>query len=485
MKISKRSLIETEQENRINSYCSLIRIFKIMWIVNTPILFLAFDSISGDVRIPAFPGAEGFGKYTLGGRGGDVYQVTNLKDTGPGSLRYGIKTADGPRTIVFEVAGTITLKSPMEIKSKSYLTVAGQTAPGKGITLRDQNFSIKGSKQIIVRYIRVRLGDENKEQGSAPDVMTVNYNDQIILDHLSLSWGIDGNSDYRGNRNMTLQWLIYSEALNRSLHRKGAHAMATSLRDCFGNTTIYGNIYSTSRNRHPTIGSGAKKGGSNWIVDFRNCVNYNWSGPTNLGGVQINCINNYYRPGPCTKNDSTPPLRIKDHDTTRAKGFIQGNYFDGMSEVFNSDNFTAIEYTNTGSYMSTSRNRWELKSEIDCGEFSVPTQTAKNAYSNCLKYSGCSLVRDTVDERIIANIAMQKGILIDSQRQVGGWDPYSIERRQKDWDIDRDGIPDYWEKSNGLDAEDPSDGISDQDGDGYSNLEEYINSLVASKPISR
>ena len=156
-----------------------------------------------------------------------------------------------------------------------------------------------------------------------------------------------------------------------------------------------------------------------------------------------------------------------------------------MSEVFNSDNFTAIEYTNTGSYMSTSRNRWELKSEIDCGEFSVPTQTAKNAYSNCLKYSGCSLVRDTVDERIIANIAMQKGILIDSQRQVGGWDPYSIERRQKDWDIDRDGIPDYWEKSNGLDAEDLSDGISDQDGDAYTNLEEYINSLVASKPISR
>ena len=121
MKISKRSLIEIEQGNRINSYCSLIRIFKIMWIVNTLILFLAFDSISGDVRIPAFPGGEGFGKYTLGGRGGDVYQVTNLKDTGPGSLRYGIKTADGPRTIVFEVAGTITLKSPMEIK-RNYVT---------------------------------------------------------------------------------------------------------------------------------------------------------------------------------------------------------------------------------------------------------------------------------------------------------------------------------------------------------------------------
>ena len=276
-------------------------------IVTTLILILARDSIANSAHIPAFPGAEGFGKYSLGGRGGDVYRVTNLNDAGLGSLRYGIKTATGPRTIVFEVAGTIVLKSPLAIKGKSYLTLAGQTAPGKGITLRDQNFSIKNSKHIIIRYMRIRLGDENKEKGSGPDAMTVDYNDQILLDHLSLSWGIDGNSDYRGNKNMTLQWLIYSEALNRSLHHKGEHAMATSLRDCFGNTTVYRNIYSTSRNRHPTIGSGVKKGGADWIVDFRNCVNYNWSGRTNLGGVQMNVINNYYRPGPCTKDCSVQP----------------------------------------------------------------------------------------------------------------------------------------------------------------------------------
>ncbi|MDP6996544.1 MAG: pectate lyase [Candidatus Poribacteria bacterium] len=450
---------------------------KMVWIINTLILVLASEAFAGPVQIPAFPGAEGFGKYTLGGRGGDVYCVTNLNDAGPGSLRYGIETSSGSRTIVFEVAGTIMLKSPLAIKEKGYLTLAGQTAPGKGITLRDQNFSIKHSKHIIVRYLRVRLGDENKAKGNSPDVMTVDYNDHIILDHLSLSWGIDGNSDYRGNENMTLQWLIYSEALHRSLHSKGEHAMATSLRDCYGHTTVHHNIYSTSRNRHPTLGSGVKKGGVNWIVDFRNCVNYNWSGPTNLGGLQMNVINNYYRPGPCTKDRSVQPLRMKDHDTTKARGFAHGNYFDGMPETFNRDNFTAIDYTNTGNYMPTSRDRWELKSEIDCGVFTVSTQSAEDAYASCLKYSGCSLVRDTVDQRSIANIVAQKGTLIDSQNQVGGWDPYPMERRSSDWDRDRDGMPDTWESANGLNPEDPNDGNSDRDGDGYTNLEEYVNSL--------
>jgi hypothetical protein len=169
---------------------------KTMWIAATLVAVLA---CTGRAKLPAFPGAEGFGKYSLGGRGGDVYSVTNLNDAGPGSLRYGIETASGPRTIVFEVAGTISLASPLAIEKKSHLTLAGQTAPGKGITLRDQNVYIKHSQHIIVRYLRVRLGDENKEAGDSPDVMTVDYNDQVILDHLSLSWGVDGNSDYRGN----------------------------------------------------------------------------------------------------------------------------------------------------------------------------------------------------------------------------------------------------------------------------------------------
>lgn len=444
-----------------------------LWITS---MILPFLGCASQTCTPAFPGAEGFGKYTAGGRGGDVYCVTNLNDAGAGSLRHGIEMATGPRTIVFEVAGTILLKSPLIIEKKSHMTIAGQTAPGKGITLRDQGFYIKHSQHIIVRYLRVRLGDQNKEHGDAPDVMTVDYNDHIILDHLSLSWGIDGNSDYRGNKNMTLQWLIYSEALNQSLHGKGSHAMATSLRDCYGNTTVHHNIYSTSRNRHPTLGSGIKKGGSEWIVDFRNCVNYNWNGPTNLGGLQINVMGNYYRPGPCS-NPSNPAFQMKDHDTTQARGFAMGNHFDGMPDRFNRDNFTAIDYTNSGSYMSTTRQAWALEEEIDCGDYAVPTETAQEAYESCLASAGCSLVRDTVDQRSIRNIRARTGELIDSQDDVGGWDPYPAKRRPSSWDSDRDGMPDRWETANGLDPRNPTDRNKDEDGDGYTNLERYLNSL--------
>ena len=426
--------------------------------------------------LPSFPGAEGFGKYSVGGRGGDVYRVTNLDDSGQGSLRFGIETALKPRTIVFEIAGTILLKRPLLMEGKRYLTIAGQTAPGKGITLRDQGFYIKHCEQIVVRYLRVRLGDQNKEKGDSPDVMTVDYNDQIILDHLSLSWGIDGNSDYRGNKNMTLQWLIYSEALNRSLHDKGSHAMATSLRDCYGHTTVHHNIYSTSRNRHPTLGSGVKKGGAEWIVDFRNCVNYNWSGPTNLGGLQLNVVGNYYRPGPLT-NRARPALQMKDHDTRQARGFAHGNVFENMSDQFERDNFSAVDYTNSGSYMSTSRERWALDEAVECGEFSLPEQSAVDAYASCLVFAGCSLARDLVDQRSICNIVNRNGVLIDSQEEVGGWDPYAMERRPAHWDRDRDGMPDHWEQSKGLDPEDAADGRGDENGDGYTNLEDYLNSL--------
>ena len=446
------------------------------WSTVTILLAIASESWADPSRTPAFPGAEGFGKYAEGGRGGAVYHVTNLKDSGPGSLRHGIKNSNGPTTIVFDVSGTLTLKSPLLVENKSHLTIAGQSSPGKGITLRDHNVTIKDSKHIIVRYLRIRLGDENKKQGLSPDVMTVNYNDHLILDHLSLSWGIDGNSDYRGNSNMTLQWLIYSEALNSSLHHKGPHAMATSLRDCFGNTTLHHNIYSTSRNRHPTLGSGVKKGGANWIVDFRNCVNFNWRGETNLGGLKMNVVGNYYRPGPSTRRTQRP-FRMKDHDTTLAKGFASGNIFDEMPIAFNEDNYTAITYTNEGGYMSTTRQRWEAPREFDCGEFAIPLQDAQTAYEICLKHSGCSRVRDTVDNRVIRNIRERKGTVIDSQNDVGGWDRYESEHRPAEWDKDRDGIADTWEREHGLNPDDPDDRNHVSNAAGYTNLELYLNSL--------
>jgi hypothetical protein len=383
---------------------------------------------------------------------------------------------------VFDVAGTIRLATQIRIENKSFLTIAGQTAPGKGITIRDHAIVIKECSDIVVRYLRVRLGDKNKEDSSAEDVMTVDYCDQIILDHLSLSWGIDGNSDYRGNSNMTLQWLLYAEALNDSIHHKGNHAMCTSLRDCHGNTSLYHNIYSTSRNRHPTIGGGSgKKGYAHVVVDYRNCVNYNWEGPTNFGGMKLNVVNNYYKPGPCS-NPQERPTQMKDGNTTKARGFMAGNHFEGMPERFNQDNYCAVIYTNTGSYMSTSREQWASKEPFELGDFEPYTRTARQAYEACLRYAGSSLVRDSVDERIIANIAKGKGKLIDSQDEVGGWDDYPAVRRPDDWDMDRDGMPNEWEKMHGLDPGDSADRNGDKDGDGYTNLEEYLSSVVPDLP---
>jgi pectate lyase len=429
-------------------------------------------------RHPAFPGAEGFGKYSKGGRGGDVYHVTNVHDDGPGSLRYGIASTDKPRTIVFDVAGTIQLEMPIRMENKSCLTIAGQTAPGKGITIRDHALVITKCSDIVIRYLRLRLGDKNKGESAGEDVMTVDYCNQIILDHLSLTWGIDGNSDYRGNSNMTLQWLLYAEALNNSIHPKGSHAMCTSLRDCQGNTTLYHNIYSTSRNRHPTIGGGTgSKGYAHVVVDYRNCVNYNWQGPTNFGGMRLNVVNNYYKPGPCSDRDVLP-MQMKDGDTRKARGFMKGNHFESMPELFNEDNYCAVVYTNNGNYMSTSREQWAWNEPFELGDFILCTQNARKAYETCLGYAGCSLIRDCVDERIIENIIVGRGGLIDSQDQVGGWDSYPEVRRPDGWDIDRDGIPNTWEKTHNLDPRDPTDRNGDTDGDGYTYLEEYMNSLV-------
>jgi pectate lyase len=364
------------------------------------------------------------------------------------------------------------------MEKKSYLTIAGQTAPGKGITIRDHAMVIKNCRDVVVRYLRLRLGDKNKGDSAGEDVMTVDYCDHIILDHLSLSWGIDGNSDYRGNSNMTLQWLLYAEALHKSIHPKGPHAMCTSLRDCHGNTTLHHNIYSTSRDRHPTIGGGSgRKGYAHVIVDYRNCVNYNWQGPTNFGGMKLNVVNNYYKPGPCSDPQDLP-MQMKDGDTTKASGFMAGNHFEGMPQRFNKDNYCAVIYSNTGNYMSTSRERWVSKKPFELGDFKPCTQNARDAYEMCLRYTGCSLVRDRVDERIIENIIKGRGQLLDSQDEVGGWDRYPETHRPEDWDMDHDGMSDTWEKANGLNPKDPEDRNKDANGDGYTNLEEYINSLV-------
>lgn len=424
----------------------------------------------------AFPGAEGAGKFTKGGRGGDVYHVTTLKDSGPGSLREGIDSIKGPRTIVFDISGLIRLEDKLRIKGISHLTIAGQTAPGKGITVADRNVIVEGCSHIILRYLRIRLGDENKPEKFKSDVFTAEYSDHMILDHLSFSWGIDGNGDFRGLKYTTLQWMIFSEGLHNSLHVKGkGHAMCSSFRDSEGPATFHHNVYATSRNRHPSTSGGSQ------VMEFANNINYNWSGCHNLSGEQYNLINNYYKAG--LMKGGRLPIRYKSKDLKPVShGYFSGNYFDGLPEKYNKDNYTAIDFESDGpdgKYKNTTRNFYEVKKRFDAGKYKLTKiETAKEAYISCLKKSGCSLVRDTIDKRIIKSIINKTGKVIDSQNDVGGFDLYPSVVRLPGFDTDQDGMPDKWEKKVGLNPKDPSDGNKDPNNDGFTNLEKYINSLT-------
>ena len=424
----------------------------------------------------AFPGAEGFGRFAKGGRGGDVYHVTNLNDAGPGSLRQGFRTMRGPRTIVFDVSGTIELKHPLQVE-RGYLTIAGQTAPGDGICLKDHTFLIHGVSDVIVRYLRIRLGDKNKPANKGDDAMTTDDINNVIFDHLTVTWGIDSNHDLRRGKNFTLQWSLYAEALNHSLHSKGAHAMLASFRDLTGNISIHHNLFASSRERHPTLASGEKtKPGV--IVDFRNNVVYNLTGATNLGDAHINFINNYYRPGPNTPRDNFP-LAAKIGSPDKLKIFMSGNTFEGSPD-FSRDNYRAITFDRwkTGGYVKTTLEKVREPQEFDVGDARPHTDPAGVALEKVLQKSGSSHPRrDAADRRIVEGIRNRTNHMIDSEDEVGGWpklqNPATLVLPS---DTDGDGMPDYWEEQHGLNPRDPKDGNA-VGADGYTNLEKYINAL--------
>ncbi|MCC6797871.1 MAG: pectate lyase [Candidatus Hydrogenedentes bacterium] len=424
----------------------------------------------------AFPDAEGYGRFSEGGRGGDVYHVTNLDDSGPGSLRDGVKTQTGPRTIVFDLSGTIALKSPLLIE-KSHLTIAGQTAPGDGITIRDYNLHLKKASHIIIRYLRVRLGDQNKQGDDAPDCITVDYCDNVILDHISASWGIDGIQDTRGCTNYTLQWSIFSEALNNSVHPKGAHAMCASFRAPLSNMSIHHNIFASSRDRHPTIGGSVQD--PQWIIDFRNNVIYNWSGAANVCDNQVNLINNYFRPGPESKLDR-PPVAMKASLPDRARGHMSGNIFEG-NDGWTKNNYTALDFVtwlkrpDSGYKYAGTVNDWKVEKPYDLGNNTPATQPAKDAYELVLGNSGASLTRDAVDLRFIQELRDGKGKLLDSQKEVGGWP--TLKSAESPKDTDQDGMPDAWESANGLDSASSDDRNGVKSPGDYTNLELYLDIL--------
>lgn len=422
----------------------------------------------------AFPGAEGFGRFARGGRGGDVYHVTTLDDDGPGSLREAVRSATGPRTIVFDTSGTIRLKQRLII-DKSFLTIAGQTAPGEGICIADHSLQFREANHIIMRYVRVRLGDENKPRPSGFDAMSTNDVDHMIFDHLSVSWGIDGNHDLRRGGNFTLQWSIYAEALNNSLHEKGSHAMLASFRDLTSSITLHHNLFASSRERHPTLG-GSPRTKPEAIADFRDNVIYNVSGATNLANCRINVINNYYRPGPNTPRNALP-LASKTENAGALKVFLSGNVFEGRDDL-TADNHLAISFDRykTGGYLPVSWPLVESREEFDVGAAKPQTESAGDALDHVLAAAGASKPRDLADARLVAGVFDGTHRLIDSQSEVGGWP--DLKSKPAPADADQDGMPDSWEQKAGLDPNDAEDRNGDQDGDGYTNLEEYLNSLA-------
>jgi len=434
---------------------------------------VAQQNTSAERAVLAFPGAEGYGRFAQGGRGGDVYHVTNVDDSGPGSLRNGIDSAKGPRTIVFEISGTIELKSPLNI-SNTGLTIAGQTAPGDGITLKDQKVNFSKVSDVIVRYIRVRLGDKNKPRPSGFDAVAVNGGNHLIFDHVSISWGIDGNQDAEHCKNYTFQWSILSEGLHNSLHEKGPHGMCGSFRKPESDITIHHSIFASSRDRHPSLSGHQDE--PQWIIDFRNNIVYNWSagGTANVGDAQLNLINNIFRPGPET--GTTLPLAMKAHTAYAAHGYMSGNVFDERPEL-TADNYAAVDmerWAHNYKYLGTIEH-WKVEKLFDTGPNAPTTHSSEEARRLVMAHAGASLVRDAVDVRLINDIRNRNGKLLDSQDEAGGWPELTSQPAPKD--LDRDGMADAWELANSLDPKDPEDRNGDEDKDGYTNLEEYLNSL--------
>jgi hypothetical protein len=413
----------------------------------------------------AFPGAEGFGKYTTGGRGGEVYVITNLDDDGPGSLREAIRKKH-PRTIVFAVSGEIRLESPLDVNYGD-LTIAGQSAPGEGITLRDYPMKIKGDN-VIVRYMRFRLGDVSQTQD---DALSSTRNKDIIIDHCSLSWGTDESGSFYDNENFTLQWCILSESLNLSVHAKGEHGYG----GIWGGkkATFHHNLLAHHNSRNPRFnGSRYHKLPDEELVDFRNNVIYNWRGNSSYGGEegQHNMINNYYKPGPATKSNQT---RILEPYKPFGKFFVNGNFVEGADRV-NEDNLLGVK-----DGQNVSVNVAFVVAEVE-------THTAEKAFLAVLSHAGASHYRDKIDTRIIeetrsgtaTNGKLGDGI-IDSQEEAGGW--LTITSTEAPLDSDGDGIPDVWEKANKLNPNDASDAVLFTLDKNYTNIEVYLNSLVKTK----
>ena len=457
------------------------------------------------VRALAFPAAEGYGRFARGGRGGRVIEVTNLKDYDeskgeeviPGSLRAAVE-ADGPRTVVFRVSGLIHLKKPCAVHNP-YCTIAGQTAPGDGICLADYGAGAYGTHDVVIRYLRFRISDSANR---AMDGAGLGSCDNCIMDHCSISWSSDEGTSSRGGKNITFQRNIVAEALHHGPHYRASdrtkletHAFAGSISGNIG--SYHHNLLADCTDRNWSLAGGLNQSGKYaGYLDIRNNVVYNWTARTTDGGVKaLNYVNNYYKP-----HAPNPFVKwlLKLDPINPAWGtesyYMTGNVLEGF--VNETNNWSAFQ------------NGPEVEKQVRVDKELYPsyvkTHTAREAFTNVLANVGANFPKsDVIDLHILKDVrdgtAEYTGTrgptygdrpspnfagIIDTQSDdksaVGSpnfpWPDY------KTYDVpvdsDGDGIPDDWEKAHGLNPNDASDANKDINGDGYTNLEKYLNSLV-------
>ena len=505
------------------------------------VLTLLAATITATAQAPAFPGAEGHGRYVTGGRGGEVRHVTTLIDDGKtstkGTLRWAVN-GNTTKTVVFDVGGIIELTKDLDIGQNT--TIAGQTAPAPGITIR--YFTVRPKANNIIRFVRFRRGEE-KNVNDGADASWQRETDGIVFDHCSFSWSIDELASFYDNKRFTMQWCTLGEALANPGHSKGEHSYG----GIWGGkgASFHHNFLCHMQNRAPRFcgarynwdGYDTSKYGSSIeaeIVDFRNCVMYNWGNGNGCyggtGGGNINIVNNYYKAGPGTVNTKrVTQISVATSDNASgspfmgycARYYINGNYvtaagsqaenYDWAGVIYDSGTYTINGerycadanhlYGTNVTYVKNSSNvdcvKIKLDAPVETGE--VTTHTAQKAYEKVLANAGASLHRDTVDARYMneakngtttyigsatktgdgKTITHRKGI-IDFVKDQG---TYELEAtsRPSNFDTDGDGIPDEWETANNLNPNNAADGTAytlDSEKQWYTNLEVYMNSLV-------
>ena len=437
----------------------------------------------------AFPKAEGYGKNTTGGRGGKVIKVTNLNDAGAGSLREAINTM-GARIIVFEVSGNIILKSKLQVNIGD-LTIAGQTAPGDGICIQNYEMNVNASN-VIIRFMRFRMGDLTQNE---QDALWGRYQQNLMIDHCSMSWSIDECSSFYANKNFTMQWCLLSESLNKSFHEKDDHGYGAIWGG--SNATFHHNLLASHNSRNARFDGGNRTGtGLSPFgidkVDYRNNVIYNWGANSAYGGEngEYNIINNYYKAGPGTtisKKYRIMEISMEVDLATYGPGFgkfyIEGNYVDGNATITANNWSGGVD---AGSGLGTT-NYSTAKQLTAFTASPITVHTAEQAYNAVLLFGGASYKRDAIDTRIMSEVKNgtvtfngsktgKKGI-IDSQTDVGGWPVLSQTAVLKD--TDGDGMPDDWEIANKLDPN-KANANGRELSSAYDNIEVYVNSLVKS-----